>query len=193
MPSECFMSSCKAFPFFTSLCSPAFPCLQVLYSSVIVMVKENMNWLFYKKSALEYIKLKVPLVSAHSNSSFTLGFAFVYFVDERDARDAIRYLDNTLFGHSRRRLSVEWAKVIVLLYILIIIKKKLFCFFAFEFLHLICHIFSREGVVLAFVKGQGLWLTTGLLRRYLSLTLTPLIQGFEILKGILNHLEKFYM
>lgn len=110
MPSECFMSSCKASPFFTSLCSPAFPCLQVLYSFVIVMVKENMNWLVYKKSALEYIKLKVPLVSAHSNSSFTLGFAFVYFVDERDARDAIRYLDNTLFGHSRRRLSVEWAK-----------------------------------------------------------------------------------
>ncbi|KAI3924583.1 hypothetical protein MKX01_038023 [Papaver californicum] len=38
------------------------------------------------------------------------GFAFVYFVDERDAGDAIRYLDNTPFGHSRRRLSVEWAK-----------------------------------------------------------------------------------
>ncbi|OVA01496.1 RNA recognition motif domain [Macleaya cordata] len=38
------------------------------------------------------------------------GFAFVYFDDERDAEDAIRYLDNTPFGHSRRRLSVEWAR-----------------------------------------------------------------------------------
>ncbi|MCL7034863.1 hypothetical protein MKW94_015497 [Papaver nudicaule] len=50
-------------------------------------------------------------MSTHSNSSFApSGFAFVYFVDERDAGDAIRYLDNTSFGQSRRRLSVEWAK-----------------------------------------------------------------------------------
>lgn len=40
------------------------------------------------------------------------GFAFVYFEDERDAEDAIRGLDNMPFGHDRRRLSVEWAKVI---------------------------------------------------------------------------------
>lgn len=39
------------------------------------------------------------------------GFAFVYFEDERDAEDAIRYLDNTPFGYDRRRLSVEWARV----------------------------------------------------------------------------------
>ncbi|KAK8971613.1 hypothetical protein V6N11_073244 [Hibiscus sabdariffa] len=39
-----------------------------------------------------------------------LGFAFVYFEDERDAEDAIRGLDNIPFGYDRRRLSVEWAK-----------------------------------------------------------------------------------
>ncbi|XWS46268.1 hypothetical protein CRYUN_Cryun14cG0050400 [Craigia yunnanensis] len=39
-----------------------------------------------------------------------IGFAFVYFEDERDAEDAIRGLDNIPFGHDRRRLSVEWAK-----------------------------------------------------------------------------------
>ncbi|KAJ4951675.1 hypothetical protein NE237_028507 [Protea cynaroides] len=38
------------------------------------------------------------------------GFAFVYFDDERDAEDAISRLDNTPFGHGRRRLSVEWAR-----------------------------------------------------------------------------------
>lgn len=32
-------------------------------------------------------------------------------VDERDAEDAIRALDNTEFGRQRRRLCVEWAKV----------------------------------------------------------------------------------
>lgn len=42
------------------------------------------------------------------------GFAFVYFEDERDADDAIRGLDNMPFGYDRRRLSVEWAKVILL-------------------------------------------------------------------------------
>ncbi|XP_042506608.1 serine/arginine-rich splicing factor RS31-like [Macadamia integrifolia] len=38
------------------------------------------------------------------------GFAFVYFDDERDAEDAISRLDNTPFGYSKRRLSVEWAR-----------------------------------------------------------------------------------
>ncbi|KAJ3680163.1 hypothetical protein LUZ60_016441 [Juncus effusus] len=38
------------------------------------------------------------------------GYAFVYFFDERDAEDAIRALDDTSFGHSRRRLTVEWSK-----------------------------------------------------------------------------------
>ncbi|OVA14749.1 RNA recognition motif domain [Macleaya cordata] len=38
------------------------------------------------------------------------GFAFVYFDDERDAEDAIRSLDNTPFGYTKRRLSVEWAR-----------------------------------------------------------------------------------
>nr|DAD36192.1 TPA_asm: hypothetical protein HUJ06_006832 [Nelumbo nucifera] len=41
---------------------------------------------------------------------FFAGFAFVYFDDERDAEDAIRGLDDTPFGYSRRRLSVEWAR-----------------------------------------------------------------------------------
>lgn len=39
------------------------------------------------------------------------GYAFVYFEDERDARDAIRALDHYPFGYDRRKLSVEWAKV----------------------------------------------------------------------------------
>ncbi|KAI3897730.1 hypothetical protein MKW92_043857 [Papaver armeniacum] len=38
------------------------------------------------------------------------GFAFVYFDNERDAEDAIRSLDNTPFGYSKRRLSVEWSR-----------------------------------------------------------------------------------
>ncbi|GAB2291119.1 Serine/arginine-rich splicing factor rs31 [Dionaea muscipula] len=38
------------------------------------------------------------------------GFAFVYFVDERDAKAAIRGLDNMPFGYDRRKLSVEWAR-----------------------------------------------------------------------------------
>ncbi|XP_058104880.1 serine/arginine-rich splicing factor RS31-like isoform X2 [Magnolia sinica] len=38
------------------------------------------------------------------------GFAFVYFEDERDAEDAIRGLDDTPFGHSKRRISVEWSR-----------------------------------------------------------------------------------
>ncbi|PIA34841.1 hypothetical protein AQUCO_03700251v1 [Aquilegia coerulea] len=38
------------------------------------------------------------------------GFAFVYFIDEHDAEDAIHKLDDMPFGHSRRRLTVEWSK-----------------------------------------------------------------------------------
>ncbi|KAI3893677.1 hypothetical protein MKX03_032093 [Papaver bracteatum] len=49
-------------------------------------------------------------MSSHSNPCFTLGFSFVYFVNERDARDAICYLDSTLFGHTKRRLYIEWEK-----------------------------------------------------------------------------------
>jgi hypothetical protein len=41
-----------------------------------------------------------------------LGFAFVYFEDERDGDDAIRSLDGVPFGPGRRRLSVEWSRVI---------------------------------------------------------------------------------
>lgn len=41
---------------------------------------------------------------------YAVGFAFIYFEDERDAEDAIRGLDNRTFGYDRRRLSVEWAK-----------------------------------------------------------------------------------
>lgn len=44
-------------------------------------------------------------------SLVTAGFAFVYFMDERDAEDAIRGLDGRPFGYDRRKLSVEWAKV----------------------------------------------------------------------------------
>jgi hypothetical protein len=41
-----------------------------------------------------------------------VGFAFVYFEDERDGGDAIRALDGYPFGPGRRRLSVEWSRVI---------------------------------------------------------------------------------
>uniref|UniRef100_A0ACD5UW75 Uncharacterized protein n=2 Tax=Avena sativa TaxID=4498 RepID=A0ACD5UW75_AVESA len=40
----------------------------------------------------------------------SLGFAFVYFEDERDGDDAIRALDGYPFGPGRRRLSVEWSR-----------------------------------------------------------------------------------
>ncbi|KAL6004422.1 Serine/arginine-rich splicing factor rs31 [Asimina triloba] len=36
--------------------------------------------------------------------------AFKFLQDERDAEDAIRYLDDVPFGYSRRRLSVEWSR-----------------------------------------------------------------------------------
>nr|GEZ14449.1 serine/arginine-rich splicing factor RS31-like isoform X2 [Tanacetum cinerariifolium]GEZ53954.1 serine/arginine-rich splicing factor RS31-like isoform X2 [Tanacetum cinerariifolium] len=39
-----------------------------------------------------------------------IGYAFVYFEDERDVKDAIHALDNSPFGYDRRRLSVEWAR-----------------------------------------------------------------------------------
>ena len=42
----------------------------------------------------------------------SVGFAFVYFEDERDGNDAIRALDGYPFGPGRRRLSVEWSRVI---------------------------------------------------------------------------------
>lgn len=32
-------------------------------------------------------------------------------MDERDAEEAIRGVDNRPFGYDRRRLSVEWARV----------------------------------------------------------------------------------
>jgi RNA recognition motif-containing protein len=42
--------------------------------------------------------------------TFSLGFAFVYFEDERDGDEAIRALDGYPFGPGRRRLSVEWSR-----------------------------------------------------------------------------------
>ncbi|KAK6936402.1 RNA recognition motif domain, partial [Dillenia turbinata] len=38
------------------------------------------------------------------------GFAFIYMDSDRDADDAIRALDRTDFGRSKRRLRVEWTK-----------------------------------------------------------------------------------
>ena len=49
---------------------------------------------------------------AHAQVFGCTGFSFVYMEDERDAEDAIRHLDNMEFGRQRRRLSVEWAKVV---------------------------------------------------------------------------------
>lgn len=45
-----------------------------------------------------------------SRIDMKLGYAFIYFEDERDAEDAIRRLDNVSFGYNRRRLSVEWSR-----------------------------------------------------------------------------------
>jgi hypothetical protein len=49
---------------------------------------------------------------SYSSAWLLTGFSFVYMDDERDAEDAIRHLDNMEFGRQRRRLSVEWAKVV---------------------------------------------------------------------------------
>lgn len=56
------------------------------------------------------------LLSLSINVS-VVGYAFIYFEDERDAEDAIQCLDNVSFGYSRRRLSVEWSRVISCLYL----------------------------------------------------------------------------
>lgn len=57
--------------------------------------------------------ISVILVPAFHTCVFILsGFAFVYFEDERDGDDAIRALDGYPFGPGRRRLSVEWSRVI---------------------------------------------------------------------------------
>jgi hypothetical protein len=50
-------------------------------------------------------------------SPVSIGFAFIYMEDEQDAEDAIRGLDSTEFGTQRRRLSVEWTKVVFYIYI----------------------------------------------------------------------------
>nr|GEZ14954.1 RNA-directed DNA polymerase, eukaryota [Tanacetum cinerariifolium] len=43
-------------------------------------------------------------------------YSFFYFEDEHDAEDAIHALDNSPFGYDIRRLSVEWARIIFILY-----------------------------------------------------------------------------
>jgi len=63
----------------------------------VLLVRDNM--------LMSLIIIYVP------NTSFVAGFAFVYYEDERDAEEAIRALDNVPFGHEKRRLSVEWARV----------------------------------------------------------------------------------
>lgn len=43
--------------------------------------------------------------------NISVGFAFVYMEDDRDAEDAIRGLDRYEYGRKGRRLRVEWTKV----------------------------------------------------------------------------------
>lgn len=62
------------------------------------------------------------------------GFAFVYFMDERDAEDAIRGLDNRPFGYDRRRLSVEWARV--------------HCYYQSCFCHLYFYVYEVSSIFL---------------------------------------------
>ena len=57
-----------------------------------------------------------------------VGYAFIYFEDERDAEDAIRRLDNVSFGYDRRRLSVEWSRVISCQWLCL---DRYFCHFHF--------------------------------------------------------------
>lgn len=62
-------------------------------------------------SSMSIIKLgdAVVFVSHYLDS---IGFAFVYMEEERDADDAIRRIDRMEFGRKGRRLRVEWTKVL---------------------------------------------------------------------------------
>ena len=66
--------------------------------------------------AREILEVTDSLLNFSVNIS-VVGYAFIYFEDERDAEDAIRRLDNVSFGYNRRRLSVEWSRVISCLYL----------------------------------------------------------------------------
>ena len=61
----------------------------------------------------KWIRLQHLTMFYTSNCLYFSGFAFVYFEEERDAEDSIRSLDNMPFGYDRRRLSVEWARVVL--------------------------------------------------------------------------------
>ncbi|AQK42889.1 Serine/arginine-rich splicing factor RS31A [Zea mays] len=85
----------------------------------------ELDHLFYRYGRVERIDMKsgcpplllptprfVVVFGRFRCSTFLilLGFAFVYFEDERDGSDAIRALDGYPFGPGRRRLSVEWSR-----------------------------------------------------------------------------------
>jgi len=54
---------------------------------------------------------KFNLIPKRENFTWSIGFAFIYMEDERDAEAAIRALDRVEFGRKGRRLRVEWTKV----------------------------------------------------------------------------------
>ena len=88
-------------------CHWASACLQLRIHPQCVFTTSSV-WCGEGKSSKSLLNLFIN-VSA-------VGYAFIYFEDERDAEDAIRRLDNVSFGYNRRRLSVEWSRVISCLY-----------------------------------------------------------------------------
>lgn len=86
-----------------------FTSLQVLYSFDLC---RSVNMIYPLWNLVLSSMLLLSLFSIHWSYYGIAGFAFIYFEDERDAEDAIRGLDDMPFGYSRRRLSVEWSRVI---------------------------------------------------------------------------------
>ncbi|KAL9258470.1 Serine/arginine-rich splicing factor RS31-like protein [Drosera capensis] len=93
------------------------------YNWVLIVVMENVKCIDFIVAGDEGFQELLPLedelpsafyhfcaIEIASLLHIAAGFAFVYFVDERDGRDAIRGLDNIPFGYDRRKLSVEWAR-----------------------------------------------------------------------------------
>ncbi|KAF8379763.1 hypothetical protein HHK36_029212 [Tetracentron sinense] len=70
--------------------------------------QSDLERLFAKYGRVDRVDLKSG--KRNPDLAVVLRFAFVYFDEERDAEDAIRGLDNTPFGNSRRRISVEWSR-----------------------------------------------------------------------------------
>ncbi|MFS7991356.1 putative RNA recognition motif domain, nucleotide-binding alpha-beta plait domain superfamily [Helianthus anomalus] len=69
--------------------------------------------LFRCMSLVQSYKLTYFIFISTAYYFLLAGYAFVYFEDERDAEDAIHALDNSSLGYDMRKLSVEWARLVV--------------------------------------------------------------------------------